>query len=143
MLVDNIPSSTVNNAASGNIVINTSDHFPQFLIMNDRKIDFKTMNYYIDDYRKLDKNAFNNDFSDINWDDFYSSDMNCDEKFDMFLKKTSDFISAKVSLPQSFKGELKLQAKPWITNEHLKIIKYRDKLCKQFLGNQDNNSRKL
>lgn len=95
-LIDNIYGNTINNVAtSGNIVINTSDHFPQFLIIKYLKTDHKTMNYYVNYCRKLDKNDFINDFANINWDDLYSSDMDCDEKFNMFLKKIATLFQPK------------------------------------------------
>ena len=43
------------NATSGNLVLRISDHLPQFLIVDNVKVNYKTLNYYKNDYSKYDE----------------------------------------------------------------------------------------
>lgn len=50
------------------------------------------MNYEIYDYSKIDEVAFANGFSNLDWADLDNSDIDWNNKFNLFLRKTSDFI---------------------------------------------------
>ena len=53
-LIDNIFANTYSmNAISGNLVSKISDHFPQLLIVDNIKVNYKILNYYKYDYTKL------------------------------------------------------------------------------------------
>ena len=43
------------NAISGNLVSKISDHLPQFLIVDNLKVNYKVLNYYKNDFSKLMK----------------------------------------------------------------------------------------
>ena len=63
-LINNIFANTFSaNATSGNLVLRISDRLPQFLIVDNVKVNYKTLNYYKNDYSKFDKEKFVNDFS--------------------------------------------------------------------------------
>ena len=65
-LIDNIYANCINHSSiSGNIVTNISDHFPQFLIINDPGIDYKTLNYWVYDYSNVDKSSLLEEYSNI------------------------------------------------------------------------------
>ena len=66
-LIDNIFANTyAMNAISGNLVSKISDHLPQFLIVDNLKVNYKVLNYYKNDFSKFDEEKFINDFSLLN-----------------------------------------------------------------------------
>ena len=135
-LIDNIYGNSIDHdSLSGNIVTQLSEHFPQFLLIKDDKKDFKDMNYYIHDYRKLDKKAFVDSYSDLDWAELNDFTMDCNAKFNFFLDKTTEFISNHAPLRKLSKRELKLQSKPWIDKDILALIKQREKLFKKMKNN--------
>ena len=67
-LIDNIFANTyAMNAISGNLVSKISDHLPQFLIVDNLKVNYKVLNYYKNDFSKFDEEKFANDFSLLDW----------------------------------------------------------------------------
>ena len=53
-LIDNIFANTYAvNAFSGNLVSKISAHFPQFLIVDNFKVNYKVLYYYKNDFLKL------------------------------------------------------------------------------------------
>ena len=62
------------NAISGNLVSKISDHLPQFLIVDNLKVNYKVLNYYKNDFSKFDEEKFINDFSLLDLDNT-SSDL--------------------------------------------------------------------
>ena len=62
-LIDNIfANSYYMDAISGNLVLKISDHLPQFLILDNIKVNSKILNYFKNDYSKLNEENFINDF---------------------------------------------------------------------------------
>ena len=46
-LIDNIFANSYSmDAISGNLVLDISDHLPQFLIVDDIKVNYKILNYF-------------------------------------------------------------------------------------------------
>ena len=75
-LTDNIFASThAMNVISGNLFSKISDHLPQFLIVDNLKVNYKVLNYYKNDFSKSDEEKFINDFSLLDWNNI-SSDYN-------------------------------------------------------------------
>ena len=55
-LIDNIFSNTyAANTTSGNLVLRIPDHLPQLLIVDNVKVNHKTLHYYKNDYSKFDE----------------------------------------------------------------------------------------
>ena len=84
-LINNIFANTYTaNATSGNLVLRISDHLPQFLIVDNVKVNYKTLNYYKNNYSKFDEEKFINDFSLLNWANILN-DLDANIKFDGFF----------------------------------------------------------
>ena len=122
---------------------NLSDHFPQFLIVNDLKIDYKSAIHFVYEYNKIDVNTFLMDYSSLDWSDLDNNELSCNSKFDIFLNKTIDFISRKVPCHKLSKKQLKFPTKPWINKDIQKKIKYRDKLFRQVTKSGNTQTRHL
>lgn len=134
-LIDNIYANTfTHNAISGNIITHIADHLPQFLIIEDIKINYKLLNYYKFDYSNFNKNNFVNNFSSIDWSKLSDDSLNTNDKFDVFYDKVSSYVHYHVPRRKLSKREIKLKFKPWISQEILKKMKYRDKLYSQLLN---------
>jgi hypothetical protein len=83
------------------------------------------------DFSKIDEHSFTNKFSNFDWSYLDNPNIDCNNKFDMFLKKTSDFISQSVPRRKLSKKQTKLRSKLWINFDIQKKIKFRDKLFRQ------------
>ena len=133
-LIDNIFANTyAMNAISGNLVSKISDHLPQFLIVDNLKIDYKVLNYYKNDFSKFDEEKFINDFSLLDWNSFSSDYMGANTKFDILYDQISQFINSHVPRRKLSKREIKLSTKPWITKPIFAKIRYRDKLYSKII----------
>ena len=135
-LIDDIFANTyAMNAISGNLVSKISDHLPQLLIVDNRKVNYKVLNYYNNDFSKFDEEEFINDFSLLDWNNISSDYMDANTKFDIFYDQISQFINYHVNVPcrKLSKREIKLSTKPWITKHVLAKIRYRDKLYSKII----------
>ena len=131
-LIDNISGNSIDHSStSGNIVINLSDHFAQFMLINDLKIEYKSAKYYVNDFSKFDKNNIQDEFSSIEWDGSKRNDWDCNAKFNVFLAKVKEFTRHNVLLRKLSKRKLKLFTKPWINKEIQAKIKLRDRLLRK------------
>ena len=118
-LIDNIYGNAFNyNCISGNIVANVTDHFPQFLILDKIKLDYKQVIHYSYNFSKINNNTIFDKFQDLDWSDLDNQYIDCNAKFDIFLEKTC-FISCNVPCQKLTKKQLKFQNKPWITTKLL------------------------
>ena len=127
------------NAISGNLVSKISDHLPQFLIVDNLKVNYKVLNYYKNDFSKFDEEKFINDFSLLDWNSISSDYMDASTKFDIFYDQISQFINSHVPRRKLSKREIKLSTKPWITKPILAKIRYRDKLYSKIIRCKHSN----
>ena len=68
VVIDNIFSSnTRHETTSGNLTTQISDHFPQFLIINQVFIDYRTCPYAKRDFSEFDRNKFVDGFQIKLW----------------------------------------------------------------------------
>ena len=110
---------------SGNIMINFSEHFCQFVSVNRKKIDLKKANVYKRDYSKFNTQSFRDDISIQKWDNTYD---NVNDQFNDFYGRLENCVDRHAPMKkQSFK-QLKLESKPWITPEIKRLIEKRNKL---------------
>ena len=133
-LIDNIFANTyAMKAISGNLVSKISDHLPQFLIVDNLKVNYKVLNYYKNDFSKFDEEKFINDFSLLDWNSFSSDYMDANTKFDILYDQISQFINSHVPRGKLSKREIKLSTKPWITKPIFAKIRYRNKLYSKII----------
>ena len=95
------------NAISDNLVSKISDHLPQFLIVDNLKVNYKVSNYYKNDFSKFDEEKFINDFSlPLDWNNISSDYVDAKTKFDIFYDQISQFINSHVPLRKLSKRKL-------------------------------------
>lgn len=125
------------DAISGNLVLDISDRLPQFLIVDDVKVNYKILNYFKNDYSKFNEEKFINDFLHIDWISISDNELDTSAKFDFFYDKICHLVNVHVPCRKLSKNEIKLSTKPWITQDILAKVRHRDKLyfqvnkCKQ------------
>ena len=101
------------------------------MLINDLKIDYKSANYYVHDFSKLDEKDIQDSFSSIKWDDLKRCDLDFNAKFDLFSTKVKDFARCNVPRRKLSKRKLKSFTKPWIDKEIHNKIKFRDRLFRK------------
>ena len=122
------------NAISGNLVSKISDHLPQFLSVDNLKVNYKVLNYYKNDFSKFGEEKFFNDFSLLDWNNISSDYVDANSKFGIFYDQISQFINSHVPRRKLSKREIKLSAKPRrISKPILAKIRYRHKLYSQII----------
>ena len=73
-LIDNIFSNTYAvNTTSGNLVLRIQDHLPQLSIVDNVKVNHKTLHYYKNDYSKFDEEKWINDFALLDWANIFNN----------------------------------------------------------------------
>ena len=67
-------------------VTNIWSNLPQFLIVDNLKVNYKILNYYNNDFSKFDEENFINDFSLLDWANISSDNMHgqSNTNFDIF-----------------------------------------------------------
>lgn len=139
-LIDNIFANTFNfNALSGNLVTKISDHFPQFLIIEDLKVNYATLNYYKHDYSHFSEEAFVDEVSHLDFSPISNSNLNTNGKFELFYDQIDSVCKVHVPYKRLSKKEDKISSKPWITKEIFAKMKYRDKLYSKLLKSKQPN----
>ena len=94
-LIDHIFAETFNfYALSGNISTKISDHFPQFLIIEDLKVNYTTLNYYKHDYSHFSEEAFVDEVSHLDFSPIYNyySNLNTNGKLIFSMTKSTLFV---------------------------------------------------
>ena len=80
-IVDNIFTNNTHKAfISGNIITDTSDHYTQFILVQELKISYKSITLYRRDYTHFSEDSFrdvsiqnfNNNFINDQFQDFYN-----------------------------------------------------------------------
>ena len=139
-LIDNIFANTFNfNALSGNLVTKISDHFPQFLIIEDLKVNYASLNYYKHDYSHFSEEAFVDEVSHLDFSLIYNSNLNLNGKFDFFYDQIDSICKKHVPYKRLSKKEVKISSKPWITKKIFAKMKFRDKLYSKLLKSKQPN----
>ena len=124
-VVDNIFTNNNSNKVSGNIITDFSDHYSQFISVQREKIDYKSIKMYKRDYSKFSEESFRDDVSIQNFDSKLD-DVN--DQFKNFYFKLEGCVERHAPLKKLTPKEVKLEHKPWITNEIKKMIKIRDRI---------------
>lgn len=139
-LIDNIFANTFNfNALSWNLVTKISDHFPQFLIIEDLKVNYASLNYYKHDYSHFSEEAFVDEVSHLDFSLIYNSNLNLNGKFDLFYDQIDSICKKHVPYKRLSKKEVKISSKPWITKKFFAKMKFRDKLYSKLLKSKQPN----
>ena len=129
-LIDNI---FVNNPdkllASGNIISDISDHFSQFCITTSAKDKFRQVkNVKIRDYSRFSVDRFNDELSEIDWDQIIANGANCVNKLFSSFYKYNTIVNKHAPMKKLSNRKAKQLSKPWITSRIREAIKVKNKL---------------
>ena len=125
-IVDNIFTNNTNNTiVSGNVVTDFSDHFSQFISVQRLKFDYKSISIYKRDYSKFSEKSFRDDVSIQNFNTEYT---NINDQFQDFYLKIEGCVNRHAPYKKLTPKEVKLNGKPWISSDIIKMIKIKNKL---------------
>ena len=137
-LIDNIFANTVDEPSiRGNLMCSISDHLAQFLIYPEQnaKECLNEKMKYKRNYKKINKEKFEQDLEHINWVEALKiNDENVETSLGNFLQITNSLLGKHAPLKQITKKEIKTKSKPCITTGILTSIRNKNKtynkLCK-------------
>ena len=125
-IVDNIFTNNLTNPIlSGNIETDISDHYSQFLLVKNQKIDVKNITIYKRDYSTFSEKSFRDDVSIQNFNDQLDT---VDDQFQDFYFKLQGCVDRHAPLKKLTPKQIKLEQKPWISKDMIKMIKIKNKL---------------
>ena len=122
-ITDNIFSNNIElDTLSGNILTNISDHFPQFLILENTNTHYKDCSLYRYDYSKFNEQTFLNEFNNLSWDHLSTNNSDLTSKFNDFYENIYTVVIEHAPLKKANKKQLKLKTKPWV-NPHIQKLR--------------------
>ena len=84
-IIDNINTNANNaNITCGNILMQITDHFPQFMILKNSHVTYSKSELLIYDYSRFNKDAFLEDFNKIDVSYLENSDLDVTNKCNRF-----------------------------------------------------------
>ena len=143
-VIDNIYTNATNaNIISGNIVMQISDHFPQFLILQNTQVSHNKPESYKYDYSRFKEDKFLDDFNQTDFTYLENSDLDVNNKFDRFLKDLDTLTKQHAPIVRRSRKEMKLKDKPWINHRSQKMMRIRDKSLQKMKKQQTPDNLKL
>ena len=142
-LIDNIFfNDFCSNIVSGNLTVGISDHMPQFALIPNKNHKKNLVNTvprtkYARKTHNINIDSFNQDLDKIDWD---TSNLNNVHLYgNNFLNVFNQVldIHAPITAIKPSKKDIKRNAKPWITNDILKLIRAKDKTYKKFIKEEN------
>ena len=128
-VIDNIYTNAMNaNITSGNILMQISDHFPQFLVLKNSQISHHKSVSFKHDYSKFKEDKFLEDFNQTDFTYIDNMDMDMNTKFDRFLGELNSLSHKHAPVKKRSRKESKLKEKPWINSKIQKMMRIRDKI---------------
>ena len=114
-IVDNIFTNNIDNPLnSGNIKTDLSDHYSQFISIQNQKMDLKTITIYKRDYSKFSEESFRDDVSIQNFNNNFN-DVN--EQFQDFYFKLEGCVNRHAPIKKLTPKEIKLKQKQTIYSQ--------------------------
>ena len=143
-IIDNIFANVCDQeTVSGNILTQITDHFPQFLIVKNAGIAYKSLSYSYHDFSKLNVEKFQSDFANLDLTYLNDGQLVINSKFNRFLSNLDKLVKTHAPLKKLTKKEVKLRNKPWINSKIQKMMRIKDKLLKKLKRNNDQPTRDL
>ena len=140
-VIDNIYTNATNaNITSRNILMQITDHFPQFLILKNTQISHNKSESLKYDYSKFKENEFREDFNKIDFDYLENSGMDVDNKFGRVLKDLTSLTNKHVPIKKRSRKEMKLKDKPWINSKILKMMRIHDRILQKLRKKQTDDN---
>ena len=143
-VIDNIYTNATNaNITSGNIVMQISDHFPQFLILKNTPVSHNKLESFKYDYSSFKEDKFLDDFNQIDFTYLENCDLDVNNIFDRFLQDLNTLTNKHAPIKRRSREEMKLKDKPWINNRIQKMMRIRDKILQKMKKQQTPDNLKL
>ena len=134
-LIDNIFSNNIEDGSiSGSIVTTISDHYAQFLLLQNLNNKNPTnCEIYHQDFKKINKNNLERDLVNTNWDEILEvNNGDVEKSFKSFITTVNSIIVEHAPLKKISVKERKLRAKPWITKGILTSINNKNKTYQKY-----------
>ena len=136
-LIDNIFSNVPNfsQGKSGNLTLSLSDHLAQFLIIPlDTCFVPPKVSKFKRDTKNFDRENFFLDLLSIDWKEVIEIEKrDPNHSFMQYFTTINKLIDQYMPLVEMTQKEIKLQSKPWITQDILKMTNEREKLYKLYI----------
>ena len=94
---------------------------------------------YARNWRIFNKNEFDSELKNINWDNATNPNIGTDHSFDNFYFKIEKLLDEMAPVKKLTKKEMGLKGAPWITYGLLKSMNERDSIYKKFCTEKDPN----
>ena len=146
-VIDNIFTNYLHpDMITGNLTINISDHLPSFLIVPKQNQNHlpKKHNLFKRDTRNFDKEHFLQEFSQVEWDTILETEKNDpNHSISNLLSRLNELLDKHMPLRKLKQKEFKKRYKPWIKNNILNKIEYKNKIYKRFLNTKNAAKRNM
>ena len=104
-------NATNANITSGNILMQITGHFPQFLILRNSNVSYSKSESFKHDYSRFVEDEFFEDFKQIDFTYLENSNMDVNAKFDRFLKDLNTLTNKHAPIKKQSRKEIKLKDK--------------------------------
>ena len=129
-LIDNIFSNNIEDGLiSGNIITTISDHYAQFLLQKNIKIEKKEKNIFRHNFKNFNEDLFDYKLNQINWNAILEIDKkDIDTSFNNFFLTFNSLLQQHAPIKKLSNKEIKTLRKPWITSRIIKSINKKKKM---------------
>ena len=128
-IIDNIYTNATNaKITSGNTLMQITDHFPQFFILQNALFSHNEIASFKHDYSKFNDEKFLEEFNQLDFTYLEDSDNDVNNKFDRFLNDLTSLTKKHAPIKKRSRKEMKLKDKPWINNRIQKMMRIRDRV---------------
>ena len=132
-LIENIFINTIESPVSGNLIDKISDHFPNFIIIeNIQKKKEKDADSYKRNTKFYDRNIFQNQLTE-NSKTVYNPNLDVNELSNKILETFTQILDINAPLKKMTKREIKNKQRPWITKGIIKSIQMKTLWLKRFM----------
>ena len=134
-LIDNIFSNNIEDGSiSGNIITTISDHYAQFLLLqNLNNKSPANSEIYHQDFKTLNKNNLERDLVNTNLDTILEiNNGDVDKSFESFITTVNSIIAEHAPLKKISVKERKRRAEPWITKGIITSINNKNKTYRKY-----------
>ena len=119
-----------------------SDHFPQFLIVENAYISYKELEILKSGYSSFNERNFLSDFTAMVFN-YINNATDLDYAYNKFLDNTTFLVEKHIPTKRCSKKELRLKAKSWINERIQKMMRLCDALLRKMKKNRCEDAIKL
>jgi len=132
-LIDNIFSNDLwCSATSGNILVQVSDHFPQFSTFKNHAPEYNNSSYFASNCNTSEVSQLLDDYLKMDFIFLDSEDYTVDLRCDKFLTALNQLVAKHCPKKRLNKNSLKLRNKPRINSPIRHVMRIRDRISHHF-----------